>query len=1504
MTTRPHSLKGSAFLGFVVMTCAGLASCGGGGSSGPVSGGSGDQMLSVPPSPNVPPSSNVPESQGQPDLVVGSPSVSDGGPAAGASFTLSTTVRNDGDGTSPATTLRYYRSTDAMITTSDTAVGMDAVAELAASGSGSESVQLTAPASPGTYYYGACVDAVAEESDTTNNCSASVQVIVLVTQPPPGQPDLVVGSPSVSDSGPAAGASFTLSATVRNDGDGASGATTLRYYRSADATITTSDTAVGTGAVVGLAASGSGSESVDLTAPASPGTYYYGACVDAVAGESDTTNNCSTSVQVTVPEPPGQPDLVVGSPSVSDGGPAAGASFTLSATVRNDGDGASGATTLRYYRSTDATITTSDRAVGTGAVVGLAASGSGSESVDLTAPASPGTYYYGACVDAVAGESDTTNNCSTSVQVTVPEPPGQPDLVVGSPSVSDSGPAAGASFTLSTTVRNDGDGTSPATTLRYYRSTDATITTSDRAVGTGAVVGLAASGSGSESVDLTAPSSPGTYYYGACVDAVAGESDTTNNCSTSVQVTVPEPPGQPDLVVGSPSVSDSGPAAGASFTLSTTVRNDGDGTSPATTLRYYRSTDATITTSDRAVGTGAVVGLAASGSGSESVDLTAPSSPGTYYYGACVDAVAGESDTTNNCSSSVSVTVDDEAASAPSALSISIELSPGHQVPPNTAITATITLSNLDVVGYSSVMFRADLTVFGHGQTGCNGDDTGKDIEIPVDDSKETFTVRVFDTCPHGNYGNYTLVARVFTVDDRIELVSAATNFLMSSFLAPGEVIPDPPAPGVRAWLDPAPPSVMYAGEWYPLRVRADVRLYLNDHVGVFEYSSDPNLLTSRSASTPTETVEEACADTSLLLGLNWRRAIHQSLHVAACRPGIAVISVRHETDAIDPLSTYEVQILPARTANQTRTRGVSASTPTLSVADARAHEGVDATIDFVVTLERAAAVRVTVDYATADGTATAGADYTAASGTLTFAPGETEQTVVVTILDDAHDEGEEAFTLTLSNPSGARIEDGKATGTIENTDPLQRAWLARFGRTAATHVTDAVGERLRGASAQGSHVTVGGYRLPLGKKTAGAAEPWADPRLGRLQTLRLRDLLLGSSFRLALGSDDEHPGALRLTAWGRVAGTRFNGRDDGSLSLDGDVLTGTLGVDGAWARWLAGVAVSHSRGGGSFSMTDGIERDSGELDNTLTSIHPYLRYAVNDRLDVWGLLGYGWGDLTLEQGNGVTLETDTALVMGAFGGRGILLPASETGGFELATRTDAMLTRTTSEAVAGMASAEADAHRLRLILEGSRGFTWAEGRSLTPSVELGLRHDWGDAETGFGLELGGRVRYTDPAKGLTLEGAIRGLLAHEDSDYEEWGAWGTVRIAPGADGQGLALTLSPTWGAASSGVDGLWSRQTTAGLASQGTRQTPTGRLNAEIGYGLAAPFGAGLLTPYAGTVLSDGADRTYRLGGRLRLTGRWTTGLTLNLEGTRQEPAGQQPPNQGLRLQATWGF
>ena len=585
-----------------------------------------------------------------PDLVVDTPTVDVSAPPAGTRFTLSATVRNQGNGRSASTTLRYFRSADATITTGDTGVGTDSVFWLDAQESEAESISVTASSTPGTYYYGACVDSTSDESDTTNNCSPAVTVTVGAAP----APDLVVDTPTVDISSPTAGASFTLSATVRNHGNVRSATTTLRYFRSADATITTGDTGVGTDSVFWLDALESEAESISVTASSTPGTYYYGACVDSTSDESDTTNNCSAAVTVTV-TPPLPPDLVVDTPTVDISSPTAGASFTLSATVRNQGNGRSASTTLRYYRSADATITTGDTGVGTDSVSGLDAQESEAESISVTASSTSGTYYYGACVDSTSDESDTTNNCSAAVTVTVGAAPA-PDLVVDTPTVTNISPIAGASFTLSATVRNQGDGRSASTTLRYYRSTDATITTGDTGVGTDSVSWLDAQGSGAESISVTASSTPGTYYYGACVDSTSDESDTTNNCSAAVTVTV-TPPLPPDLVVDTPTVDISSPTAGASFTLSATVRNQGNGRSASTTLRYYRSTDATITTGDTGVGTDSVSGLDALESGAESISVTASSTPGTYYYGACVDSTSDESDTTNNCSAAVTVTV-------------------------------------------------------------------------------------------------------------------------------------------------------------------------------------------------------------------------------------------------------------------------------------------------------------------------------------------------------------------------------------------------------------------------------------------------------------------------------------------------------------------------------------------------------------------------------------------------------------------------------------------------------------------------------------------------------------------------------------------------------------------------------------------------------------------------------------------------------------------------------
>ncbi len=590
-----------------------------------------------------------------PDLIVEAPTVSSS-PTAGASFTLRATVRNQGNDRAASTTLRYYLSTDATITTGDTEVGTDYVSTLFASRTSSESISLRAPSSAGTYYYGACVESVSGESNTGNNCSSAVTVTVGAAP----APDLIVESPTVSGSSPTAGASFTLRATVRNQGSGRSASTTLRYYLSTDATIGTSDTEVGTDYVFGLTAGRTSSESIRLRAPSSAGTYHYGACVESVSGESNTGNNCSSAVTVTVGAGPA-PDLIVESPTVSGSSPSAGASFTLRATVRNQGSGRSASTTLRYYLSTDATISTSDTEAGTDYVFSLSAGRTSSESIRLRAPSSAGTYYYGACVESVSGESNTGNNCSSAVTVTVGAGP-MPDLIVEAPTVSGSSPSAGASFTLRATVRNQGSGRSASTTLRYYRSTDAAITTGDTEVGTDGVFSLSAGRTSSESISLRAPSSAGTYHYGACVESVSGESNTGNNCSSAVTVTVGAG-SVPDLIVEAPTVSSSSPSAGASFTLRATVRNQGSGRSASTTLRYYRSTDATITTGDTEVGSDGVSLLDPSRTGAESIRLTAPSTAGTYYYGACVESVSGESNTGNNCSSAATVTVG--AATAP-----------------------------------------------------------------------------------------------------------------------------------------------------------------------------------------------------------------------------------------------------------------------------------------------------------------------------------------------------------------------------------------------------------------------------------------------------------------------------------------------------------------------------------------------------------------------------------------------------------------------------------------------------------------------------------------------------------------------------------------------------------------------------------------------------------------------------------------------------------------------
>ena len=316
-------------------------------------------------------------------------------------------------------------------------------------------------------------------------------------------------------------------------------------------------------------------------------------------------------------------------------------------------------------------------------------------------------------------------------------------------------------------------------------------------------------------------------------------------------------------------------------------------------------------------------------------------------------------------------------------------------------------------------------------------------------------------------------------------------------------------------------------------------------------------------------------------------------------------------------------------------------------------------------------------------------------------------------------------------------------------------------------------------------------------------------------------DALLGSSFRLSSqtggGATSGRP---RLAAWGHASGSFFDGAESGA-ELDGEVASWLAGVDAGWRRWLAGVAVAHSRGHG-WSYGDGTSLGvgAGEFTGTLTAVHPYVRFRASERVSAWGMLGYGAGGLTLQGVSEFGWRTDTALRMAAGGARGVFLRGRS--GLELAGKFDARRTHVASDAADGragrLAATAGDISRVRMAFEGSRRFTLRGRRLLTPVVEIGLRRDGGVAENGFGLDLGGALRWADPQRGLVVEAAGRVLATHQDEDYREWGASASVRLDPGRAGRGLALALTPSWGAApAGGADRLWSLRDARALAARG---------------------------------------------------------------------------------------
>ena len=664
--------------------------------------------------------------------------------------------------------------------------------------------------------------------------------------------------------------------------------------------------------------------------------------------------------------------------------------------------------------------------------------------------------------------------------------------------------------------------------------------------------------------------------------------------------------------------------------------------------------------------------------------------------------------------------------------------------------------------------------------------------------------------------------------------------------------------------------------------------------------------------------------------------------------------------DKIKDLDITRAEATGTITAPSTTTTTVPGLT--IRIRDATGDED-NGYLDFRVRLSRKHNDYVCYDFETiSGGSATEGTDYLKfPKATYWMQIGKRVDKPFVRIIDDSVNDNGETVKVKISNahvcgdPSQTvSITRAEATGTIRNSDPLPRALMARFGRTAAVHVVEHVEERLAAPREVGVEAQVAGRQLrpgmerelaldvlrqlgsSAGMHAPGAGSPGArsgspmgaaagsiglaagmggpagggmgvaaDPMNGmagsdgglfdrglRSMGLGGEHLLTSSSFAL---TRETRQGGI-LSFWSRGARSSFAGREE-ALSLGGDVRTMMFGADYAKGPLVTGLSLSNSRGLGEYAgVTD------GQVASAVTGLYPWLGYTLSDRVSVWGVTGYGKGALTLTPGEGAALTSGLSMAMAAAGTRGALV-AGGASGFELAFKADALWVGTSIDGVEGpggnVTATAAAVTRFRTGLEGARGYTLAGRLSLRPSVEVGLRHDGGDAETGAGLDVGGGLVVSDTSTGLAVDLRVRMLVMHQADGFSERGMALSLSYNPTPSTPlGLTARVAPSWGGeATSGAEAMWGRETMAGMANGGLASG--NRLEGEVGYGL--PVSRRFVgTPTFGVGTSE-MGRDYRLGYRLGALGGEGTAFELGVDAQRREIPLQGATDHGAGARAT---
>ena len=436
-------------------------------------------------------------------------------------------------------------------------------------------------------------------------------------------------------------------------------------------------------------------------------------------------------------------------------------------------------------------------------------------------------------------------------------------------------------------------------------------------------------------------------------------------------------------------------------------------------------------------------------------------------------------------------------------------------------------------------------------------------------------------------------------------------------------------------------------------------------------------------------------------------------------------------------------------------------------------------------------------------------------------------------------------------------LQGGSSTGTVVASDPAGRSAsqsfsitvddanvravasnaLAGYGRSVLSSVSDAISSRMsaRARSSDLSIATVADAFASAAPTNAALhsssidALTDADPQGASPVLSNYRNQLQPFSFKFGAA---EGPGT--WTVWGNADRQSYEGE-----GYDGIASSLYLGLDIQTAEcWMFGAVVARNSGESEFAYGS-VDRD---LETSLTTVIPYVRYEPNTRTTFYGAFGIGNGDAEVVGGPS-TDSSDLEMNMFLAGGR---REVGSTGNLDLVLRGEyASATLTTADDESGIsAGMDQTVNRLRAGIEGSFSTSTGNGGTLTPFVDVGVRQDGGDGDTGTGVEITGGVRVDSTT--FTMQAKARQLLLHSIDDYTETGIGVTATLHPSGQGTGLSWSINPSWGDGTSSL-GVFSNQvdftqvaSAYGLDSSGFS------VASRLGYSMKMMSDQFLVTPY----------------------------------------------------------